>query len=111
MSQNTHLLQDITPDQYATAVQRLSVWAKSDVGASKVCAQVLLSAYNGYEFHLDITDLCLLDPDLYSSALVVIRGRVELRMEPHETLENGGKVFDNLWKQWACLHVSKRGKQ
>jgi len=109
---NAHLQPTITEEQYAAAVQRLLVHAESDTGGAKACAQVLLSAYNGYEFQLDITDLCLLDPDLYFSALVAIRGRVELHKEPHELLANGSDRFNALWDQWfPVYHVHNRWKR
>jgi hypothetical protein len=96
--------------QYAESVSALIKLASKDCSGSKACAQVLLSAYNGHEFQLDITDLCLLDENYYDHAMTVIRGRVELRTEPHELITDGNLVFDQLWDQWRGYHVSTRFK-
>lgn len=101
----------ISEDVYRDAVIRLLKLALKDTGGSRVLAQVLLSAYNGYEFQLDVTDLCLLDFDLYVDALIVIRGRVELRREPHE-ISGCNDHFVILWDRWfSVLHVSTRSKR
>ncbi len=101
----------ISEDAYRDAVIRLLKLALKDTGGSRVLAQVLLSAYNGYEFQLDVTDLCLLDFDLYVDALIVIRGRVELRREPHE-ISGCNDHFVILWDRWfSVLHVSTRSKR
>lgn len=100
----------ITPLQYAESVSALIKLARKDCSGSRVCAQVLLSAYNGGVFQLDITDLCLLDDDYYDHAMTVIRGRVELRTEPNELIVDGGLVFEELWNQWRGYHISQRGK-
>lgn len=102
---------EITVLQYANAVSLLIKLARKDCSGSRACAQVLLSAYNGGEFQLDITDLCLLDETYYDQAMTVIRGRVELRIEPHELIVDGGLVFEELWNQWRGYHISQRGKE
>ena len=101
---------EITPLQYAESVSALLKLARKDCGGSRSCAQVLLSAHNGNEVQLDITDLCLLDDDYYAHAMTVIRGRVELGTEPHELIVDGELVFDELWHQWSGYHISERGK-
>ncbi len=108
MANHEHLNKSIIPEQYASSVLNLLKFAQMDCGGSRVCAQVLLSAYNGGEFQLDITDLCLLDGQLYSDALTVIRGRVELNVEPHILIDDGDKLFDRLWRQWNNYHVKCR---
>jgi hypothetical protein len=100
--------QYITVDDYKTVVQALLGLATRDVGGSRVAAQVLLNLYNGDEFHVDLTDLCLLDERYYAAAMVAIRGRVEFRQEPHELLENGSTVFGDLWEDWIGIHVKNR---
>lgn len=97
-------------EQYAAAVARMVKLAKQDHGGSRVAAQVLLSCYNGYDYQLDITDLCNLDPDNYQAAIAVIRGRCELSIEPQTTIPNGQAIFGALWHQWKHLHVEERGK-
>jgi hypothetical protein len=108
MANQLHLNPPVTPEKYASSVLNLLKFAQMDCGGSRVCAQVLLSAYNGSEFQLDITDLCLLDEQLYSDALTVIRGRVELNVEPHILITDGDKLFDKLWRQWDSYNVKSR---
>jgi len=100
----------ITIEVYADAVNRLAGIALQDTSASRAAAQVLLSAYNGSEWQLDITDLCVLDQDLYEDALAVIRGRVKLMVEPHTLIEDGSTVFKRIWDLWDRYHVSNRWK-
>ena len=99
----------MTKQDYAAAIIKLVPLAQGDTGGSRVAAQVLLSAYNGNDFQLDIVDLCRLDSGHYQAALAVIRGRVELREEPQNFVENGDEVFRDLWQQWQRLHVTNRG--
>jgi len=99
----------MTKQDYAAAIIKLVPLAQGDTGGSRVAAQVLLSAYNGNDFQLDIVDLCGLDSGHYQAALAVIRGRVELREEPQNFVENGDEVFRDLWQQWQRLHVTNRG--
>jgi hypothetical protein len=106
----THLLPILTKQHYADAITDLMKIAVKDCGGSKACAMVLLNAYNYDAFHLDITDLCNLDADLYSAALVVIRCRKELCTEPHELIYNAGQKFEALWQQWK-RHGIKRGRR
>ncbi len=99
----------ITEQEYSAAILKLVPLAQGDTGGSRVAAQVVLSAYNGSDFQLDIADLCNLDRGNYQAALAVIRGRVELGIEPQDFLENGDEVFRELWKQWERYHVANRG--
>lgn len=95
--------------EYSAAILKLAELAQGDTGGSRVAAQVLLSAYNGDAFQLNIVDLGNLDRGYYQAALAVIRGRVELGIEPQDFLENGGQVFSDLWKRWERYHVTNRG--
>jgi hypothetical protein len=99
----------ITEHEYSSAILKLVPLAQGDTGGSRVAAQVVLSAYNGRDFQLDIVDLCNLDRGSYQAALAVIRGRVELGIEPQDFLENGDKVFRELWQRWVRYHVANRG--
>ena len=99
----------ITEQEYSSAILKLVPLAQGDTGGSRVAAQVVLSAYNGRDFQLDIVDLCNLDSGNYQAALAVIRGRVELGIEPQDFLENGEKVFRELWQRWKRYHVANRG--
>lgn len=108
MNQNDEIT--MTPEIYAEAIYKLVNIAQGDTDGSCVAAQVLLSAYNGEAFQLNIVDLCNLDQEHYQAALLVIRGRKELGREPQSCLENGEIVIRNLWEQWKRYHVANRGK-
>lgn len=98
----------ITLDQYAEGVALLVKTAHGDTGGSRSAAQVVLSAYNGHAFQLDITELTNLDEQHYAAALAVIRGRTELRTEPQEVITDGQKHFEQLWEQWEHYKCGNR---
>ena len=93
---------------YLEAVLRLLTLAQTDCGGARVAAQVLLSAYNGSNWHCNLTDLCNLDTANYRAALIVIRARVELNQEPQRMIDDGEAVFDALEEDWQAYHVSNR---
>jgi hypothetical protein len=101
----------ITKEEYATAVATCVELAKQPTGGGRVAAQVLLSAYNGDSFQLNVTDLCNLDNGNYTHALAVIRGRYEVSREPQEMIPDGSNVFRALWAQWARLELTERAKK
>ena len=101
---------DIDTETYSLAIHTLVTLAQGDTGLAKVAAQVLLSAYNGDAYQLNIVDLCNLDKDHYLAALSVIRGRIELDRKPQEFLKNGDQIFEGLWQQWQKYNVENRGK-
>ncbi len=98
----------VTDIDYSGAVNSLVKLAQNDTSGSRVAAQVLLSLYNGHNWHVDLTDLCLLDLRNLLSALIVIRGRVMLSKEPHDVIDNGTDLFRQLEEQWQHLHVRNR---
>ena len=100
----------VTTEQYADAVAKLVNVARQGTGGGLVAAQVLLSAYNGFDYQLDISSLGNLDRDNFESAMVIIRGRYETGKEPHTLVANGDRIFGALWNQWFRLHVKERGK-
>lgn len=98
----------ITKEDYTKAVEILLPLAFDMSGASRVAAQVLLSAYDGACFQLDIVELGLLDEKRYQAALTVIRGRIELNTEPYTLVEDGSKKFQRLTDLWKGYHVKNR---
>ncbi len=96
---------------YAAAVAKLVSLATDDCSGSRAAAQVVLSAYNGDEWQLDITDLCVLDQEHLDAALAVIRGRAEIRTEPHRLIDNGDRLFRQLSEQWFRYHIDNRWKR
>jgi hypothetical protein len=97
--------------RYRDAVETLLPIAMTDTSGGRAAAQVLLSAYNGNEFHLDVTDLGNLDTRLFAAALDVIQLRTLANREPHELVENGNSRFLQVWEKWRCLRVSCRYKE
>ena len=107
-TQMTNLNQVITADQYFKSVSALIKVARLDTSGARAAAQVLLSAYNGEEWQLDVTDLCLLDPANMQHAMMVIAGRVCLMREPHEGIDHGDKIFSELCYRWRGLNINNR---
>lgn len=103
-------MQKITVAEYVEAVAGLIPLALQYTHGGRAAAQVLLSAFNGGEFQLDITDLCNLDRKNYALAISVIRGRYETGSEPHNVVKDGSSIFSELWDRWKSLQVSERGK-
>ena len=101
----------ISMEEYAKAVASCIELAQHGTGGGRVVAQVLLSAYNGDSFQLDVTDLRNLDADNYAHALAVIRGRYEVGREPQEMIPDGSNVFRALWTKWARLELTERAKR
>ena len=101
----------VSVEAYAAAVAKLVPLAQQDTGGSKVAAQVLLSAYNGYDYQVDIAGMCNLDEANHDAVMTVIQGRYDTGKEPHTLIENGGKIFEGLWHDWHRLHVEERGKK
>ncbi len=97
--------------RYRDAVETLLPVAMTDTSGGRAAAQVLLSAYNGNEFHLDVTDLGNLDPRLFAAALEVIQLRTLANREPHDLIENGNDRFLQVWERWECLHVRNRYRE
>lgn len=98
----------VAESDYRDAVLRLVAVAQTDTSNARGAAQILLSLYNGYEYHVDLTDLGVLDYINLQAALIAIRGRIFVSKEPHEVIENGKRIFEVLAGDWANLHVSKR---
>jgi len=93
---------------YRAAINSLIEIAESDTSGARAAAQVLLSLYNGYEYHMDLVDLGVLDLRNYQQALIATRGRVILSIEPHQIIQDGAKRFERLAVRWAHLNVEKR---
>lgn len=95
--------------KYENAVKSLVELAGKSCGSSRAAAAVLLSAYDPVEYPLDITELCLFDPDYFAAAMLVISLRVWHNREPHECILNGSAIFDMLVADWGeVLHVNRR---
>lgn len=94
---------------YAEAVNTLLDYAiNQDGSGAKAAAQVLLSTYNSYNYHIALTDLGNIDQTGYIAAITVIRCRIEQRTEPHEVIDNGDELFTKLENKWRPLQTQFR---
>jgi hypothetical protein len=101
----------ISQEEYAKAVADGVDLARQPTGGGRVMALVLLSAFNGDWFQLDVAGLCNLDRGNYAIAINVIRGRYEVAREPHEMIADGTEIFRALWTQWKRLELVERAKR
>lgn len=102
------LVLSVTEIDYRDSVQQLLAVALTDTSSARAAAQILLSLYNGNEYHVDLSDLGILDYTNLQAALIAIRGRIFVSKEPHELIENGCNLFATLAEVWSHLHVKKR---
>ena len=101
----------ISKEEYRDAVETLIPHALGDTSGSRAAAGVLLSVWNEHEFHLDISDLNVLDIKLYYAAIKVIRGRVEQSSRPDSLgIENCDEIFGRIWDLWENLKIVNRAK-
>lgn len=98
----------VTESDYREAVSALVKLAQGDTSGSRAAAQVLLSLYNGSAWHMDLSDLGVLDLRYLQYALIAIRGRVVLMREPHRVIDNGDRIFDQLCELWQHLNTWER---
>ncbi|MFN3881464.1 MAG: hypothetical protein ACK4L8_08565 [Nitrincola lacisaponensis] len=103
--------QEQLEQRYREAIEVLLPIAMKDTSGGRAAAQVLLSTYNAYEFHLDPLDLGLLDPDHFKAAFTVLQLRNLLSIEPHEMIENGDDRFLQVWQRWEQLRIQNRYKE
>ncbi|MCR8922684.1 hypothetical protein NO559_07875 [Dasania sp. GY-MA-18] len=100
----------VTAEQYLNAVSTLVALEQKNTQGSRAAAQVLLSACEGEQYPLAVTDLCLLDEFNYLAALQVISGRVQFLSEPYKLLRNGKEIFKTIRDRWPQLHVVMRAE-
>ena len=101
----------VTESDYRDSVLALVRLAQDDTSGSRAAAQVLLSLYNGNEWHMDLTDLGVLDLRNLQHALIVIRERIVLARSVEAVLENGDQIFKQLCDRWASYGNDRRYAQ
>jgi len=104
-------MEKISLEEYGNAVKSCLNVAQQPTGGGSIVAQVLLSAYDGELYQLDVAGLCNLDRSIYESAITVIRGRYDTCREPHEMIAGGDAVFCNLCREWSGLKLAARAKK
>lgn len=96
--------------EYAVAIAAMVKLAQIHCGGSRVAAQVLLSAYNGDDYQLNVTDMRVLSRENHDYAMTVIQGRYDTNLEPHNVIENGDQIFRDLCYRYYWLLLSNRSK-
>lgn len=104
------LKQHRSREEYTASVIALIKLALNDTSGSRAAAQVLLSAYNGDNWQLNVTDLVCLDRENLQHALVVMECRAMLWEEPHNMVTNGSELFERLQRRWRRMHIDNRWK-
>lgn len=87
----------------------LSLAQKDNIG-SQAAAQLLLSTFSGSAFQVNIIELCDLNDDYFSAAIIILNGLKETGIQPHLLVEDGQRRFAELQSQWDRLHVENRSK-
>lgn len=93
----------VSEAEYKDAILRLLKLSQSDSSAGEVAAQILLSTYNSYNWHAPLAWFCHLDALNFDAAITVIKGRWSLHAEPHNVIQNGHAIFEDLKKRWPNL--------
>ena len=83
------------------ALQRLLPVAHRNSGQSEKVAGFLLGLYNGPRFPYDMTNLRCLDQDIFEDCMAVLRMDSTPEKEVHQYFEGGGKIFEQLAKDWG----------
>ncbi|CAD5366592.1 hypothetical protein RA210_U10402 [Rubrivivax sp. A210] len=84
------------------SLRRLFEFAEqNDCGGSRVIAMFLASLYNGYRFHVDLTDLRLLSSQYRDDMLNVLYLDGAPEQEVHCYFQDGGKRFERLFERYG----------
>lgn len=96
---------------YTAATEKLLDLAQRGGGSSSMTAAlILLSASNGYSWHVSIPDLCSFDSSHFHAAITVITGRYLGLAEPNQLVPDGDELFRGLWDQWERFNRENRWK-
>lgn len=80
---------------------------RHDTSGARVFATLLASMYNGARVKFDVSDLKLLDRANLEHAMNSIRLCQETNREPHQFFQDGGKLFEQMIRDWKL--EKKRG--
>lgn len=93
------------------ALHRLMQVAQGHSGQGRYIAAFLLGLYNGTRFPFDLTDLRCIDFELFEDCLAVLKMDFQPAREVHCYFANGGKLFEQLAKDWGIRDRSKEARQ
>jgi hypothetical protein len=89
--------------EYKDSILTLLKLSQSNNGAGELAAQVLLSLYNSTTYQVPVANFGLLDAYNFDAALTAIKGRKFVFEEPHNVIQNGDALFNDLKKRWPDL--------
>ncbi|TCS37464.1 hypothetical protein EDC30_104268 [Paucimonas lemoignei] len=92
------------------ALKRLLKVAQGHSGQCRYIASFLLGLYNGNRFKFDLTDFRCLDYELFQDCLTVLRMDFQPQREVHCYFEDGGRIWEQLAKDWNIRDYTKRAK-
>ncbi|MAA65045.1 MAG: hypothetical protein CL581_09755 [Alteromonadaceae bacterium] len=95
----------VSAGDYHKAIELL--WSQSAIDDAKasVASRILLGAYDPTNWGITFCDLGSLDYPLLKAALIVIRGRLVLGIEPHTVISNGPARFRQLIERSYPRHL------
>ena len=96
---------------YQQAIEYLLPVVLQDAEGARVAAQVLLSAYNGDDYQLNITDLGRFGVDeeaIMNAILTVVYARARTGIAPQGLIDKGDARFYALGQHWHGLHAIVR---
>ena len=89
----------VTVGEYHQAIEALWTRAMAETGKHRPASLVLLGAYDPPNWAITFSDLASLDYKLLKAALVVLRGRLVLGIEPHTMMRNGSNRLRQLMEE------------
>ena len=92
------------------ALQRLLDIAHGHSGQCKHVAGFLLGLYNGNRFKFDLTDFRCLDTAIFNDCLEVLKMDHSPVQEVHLYFKDGGKIWEQLAKDWGIRDYTKEKK-
>ncbi|BES71447.1 hypothetical protein RE428_24650 [Marinobacter nanhaiticus D15-8W] len=93
----------VTVGEYHQAIEALWTHAMAETGERRPASLVLLGAYDPPNWAITFSDLASLDYKLLKAALVVLRGRLVLGIEPHTMMRNGSNRLRQLMEEvFSC---------
>lgn len=76
---------------------------RSNTGQCGTVARFLAGLYNGNDFPFNMTELRGLDPDLFEHCMAVLRLDNRPKVEIHDYIPNGNKVFLDMLQDWNLV--------
>ncbi|WP_148862787.1 DUF7673 family protein [Marinobacter fonticola] len=89
----------VTVGEYHQALETLWSHAINEGGERRPASLVLLGAYDPPNWAITFSDLASLDYKLLKAAMVVLRGRLVLGIEPHTMIKNGPSRLRQLMEE------------